>query len=427
MTAVRPSVRPPVPWRFPAAVRRTVGAGLTVDAIDLPGQYLASLVIVLDLPLDCEPAGLDGVAAALVHLINEGVGDDFLRRLEAIGATWRPVATLDDLRITVDLPVSRLAEGLALVAFALRGPRFSADAVGRYVERARVQLDHETADPAARAALAFYAAVAPAGSRAARRLDGDEESLARLTPRAVVDLYERHVAPARTTLVLAGDLSGVDVPAIVDRAFAGWDTVAEPAVPGLGLPSGAGERLVTVDRPGAPQTHLVLGCRSADRRSPDWAALRVASVVLGRGMHSRINASLRLASGYTYGLDARFVPLRRGGTFFVAGSVAAEMTRPALADLTAILVDAYESGFTDDECTAAAGHLALSAPATFETAQAVARQRAELVSADLDDGFLDRYLDTLPLLSADDVSDALTRNVDVGALTLALVGDPAVR
>ncbi|MGC4808911.1 M16 family metallopeptidase [Micromonospora sp. DT228] len=427
MSNHRPAVRPPAPWRFPPTVRHQVGAGLTVDTIDLRGQYLASIVILLDVPLDSEPRGLDGVVAAMANLLNEGAagmsGRQFLQRLEAIGATWRPAASLDGVRITVDLPVSRLADALALIATALRAPRFSAEAVDRYSRAAHTQLAHDLADPAACAALAFHAAVAPPGSRAGRRLDGDADSLGRLSPENIAEAHRRNVAPARTTLVLAGDLSGVDVPAAVERAFAGWDTSTEPAVPGTGLPPGAGEPLIVVDRPGAAQTQLMLGCRSADRRSPDWLALRIAALVLGRGMSSRINAALRQTSGYTYGLDARFVPLRRGGTFFVAGAVATAMTGPALADLRAILVDAYENGFTDDECMAAAAHLVHSAPATFETAQAVARQRAELVSADLDDDFLDRYMSALPLQSADDVSDAFARHVDVPGLTLAAVGD----
>ena len=63
MTAAnRPAVGAPPLWHFPTPEVHTLANGLTVWSYHRPGQYVASVSLVLDLPLTVEDPALEGVA-----------------------------------------------------------------------------------------------------------------------------------------------------------------------------------------------------------------------------------------------------------------------------------------------------------------------------------------------------------------------------
>ena len=73
MTALqRPALTPTPRWEFPAADRFTLPHGLQVALFHLPGQYVASVGLLLDASLSQEPAGLDGVATVVSGTLIEG-------------------------------------------------------------------------------------------------------------------------------------------------------------------------------------------------------------------------------------------------------------------------------------------------------------------------------------------------------------------
>ena len=62
-----------------------------------------------------------------------------------------------------------------------------------------------------------------------------------------------------------------------------------------------------MNRPGAPQTQLLVATIGAERSTPDYAALNVLNAALGGLFSSRINMNLREKHGYTYGAFSQFL------------------------------------------------------------------------------------------------------------------------
>ena len=79
------------PWAFPAPDRGVLANGLTVLRCHRPRQQLVALEICLDVPLDAEPGGLDGIASIMVNALSQGAGEysaeEFSAELERCGAT----------------------------------------------------------------------------------------------------------------------------------------------------------------------------------------------------------------------------------------------------------------------------------------------------------------------------------------------------
>jgi predicted Zn-dependent peptidase len=111
------------PWAFPTPERGALDNGLTVLRCHRPGQQLVAVEVLLDAPLDAEPAGLDGVATIMARAFSEGTdkhtAEEFAAELERCGATLDAHADHPGVRLSLEVPVSRLAKALGLLADAL--------------------------------------------------------------------------------------------------------------------------------------------------------------------------------------------------------------------------------------------------------------------------------------------------------------------
>ncbi|WP_344668284.1 pitrilysin family protein [Catenulispora yoronensis] len=423
--SARPAVAPPPAWRFPAVRRSALANGLVIETVHLPGRPVAVAVLGLDVPLAAEPPGLDGALLAMAHTFAEGAGhltsDELVSRLARVGATWFPGSGPDGPRLVVEVPTAGLGTALQLLAVAVAEPRFPADAVRRYATRTAAQLD---AYAAGGTQVDVINAMVDPGHRMSRRVEGDADSLRALTSEALLELHSSVVGPDRATLIVVGDLSTVDVPALAERSFSGWAARARLATAHPAPVPRATPRLIVVERPGAEQTRLALGTFGPDRGSPDWPALTVAGHVLGFGATSLINSALRERDGYSYGFDTRLVPLRRGSVFSIAGAIRGDATPDALSGLLDILHRARLEGLDPARCESARKHLVRTMPLMFETPRAVAQSRAGLIGAGLSEDYQDAHIAAVGAVTPIEASEALARAVDPAALTLVVVGDP---
>ena len=114
------------PWAFPVPERRALGNGLTVLRCHRPGQQVVAVQICLDMPLDAEPDGLDGIAAIMMNALAEGTskhtGEEFAAEMERCGATLDTSTDYPGARVSLEVHVSRLPKALGLLAEALHAP-----------------------------------------------------------------------------------------------------------------------------------------------------------------------------------------------------------------------------------------------------------------------------------------------------------------
>ena len=104
------------PWAFPAPERNTLASGLTVLRCHRPGQQVVAVEVCLSTPLDAEPEGLDGIAAIMADALSEGTAEhtaeEFAAELERCGATLDAYADHPGVRVSLEVPVSRLPKAL---------------------------------------------------------------------------------------------------------------------------------------------------------------------------------------------------------------------------------------------------------------------------------------------------------------------------
>lgn len=421
------------PWSFPLPERNTLPNGLTVLRSHRPGQRVIAVEVHLTAPLADEPAGQEGVATIMARAFSEGTdrlsAEEFAAELERCGATLDAHADHAGVRVSLEVPASRLARALGLLADALRAPAFHDSEVERLVRNRLDEIPHELANPARRAAMALSATLFPASSRMSRPRQGTAETVERIDAKAVRAYYEAHVRPTAATAVVVGDLTGVDLDAVLRDTLGAWRGPA--ATPPTWTPVAVDDaaRVVIVDRPGAVQTQLLIGRTGPDRHDPVWPAQTLGIYCLGGTITSRLDRVLREEKGYTYGVRAFGQVLRSSadGTGLsllgIRGSVATEVTEPALVDVWQVLRTLAEEGLTDAERDVAVQNLVGVAPLRYETAAAVAATLADQVEEELPDDYQARLYTRLAETGTVEASTAAVRAFPVDRLVTVLVGD----
>jgi predicted Zn-dependent peptidase len=433
----QPAAGQATPWAFPAPERGALASGLTVLRCHRPGQQVVAVEICLDTPLDAEPDGLDGVCSIMARALSQGAGqhtaEEFAAELERCGATLGSYADFAGVRLSLEVPVSRLPRALGLLTEALSAPAFTDSEVERLVRNRLDGIRLELANPGRRAALQLSRELFPAAARISRPRQGSEDTVARIGAAAVRAFYAAHVRPATATAVVVGDLTGVDLDALLADTLGRWtDDTAEPRP----LPPVTADdtgRVVIVDRPGAVQTQLLIGRTGPDRHDPAWPALVLGAYCLGGTLTSRLDRVLREEKGYTYGVRALVQVLQSAAgdgapgasMLAITGSVDTASTGPALDDLWTVLRTLASGGLTDAERDVAVQNLVGVAPLRYETASSVADTLANQVEEHLPDDYQARLYARLAQASTAEATAAVVAAFPASRLVTILVGDAA--
>jgi predicted Zn-dependent peptidase len=326
--------------------------------------------------------------------------------------------------VDVDVPQRHLATAAALITEALSDAVFPDDEVRRILRNRLAEIEQERASSAHRAARELARTLWDPADRASRPTGGSPQTVGALTRDDLVDFHATAVGPQGATLVVAGDLTGVDVVGVLEATVGTWAAPRHTpgATPAAPVPAADAARVVVVDRPGSVQTEIAVGRPGPGRSTPHgWAPHPVLSFVLGGSPSARIDAVLREEKGYTYGIRSSFRPRVAGGSFVTSGSVRSEVTGEAVEILLGIL-DTAREGFTEAELRAGVDYVAKTAPGRYATADAVADETAALALERLPLDFTTRNLRAVAELRREDLDDAY-RRVATGEWTVVLVGD----
>lgn len=429
----KPASGPPRPWAFPAAERGALPNGLTVLRCHRPGQRIIAVDVNLDAPLSAEPTAQEGLATIMARALSEGTdrhsAEEFAAELERCGASLHADADHAGVRVSLEVPASRLAKAMGLLADALRTPAFADSEVERLVRNRLDEIPHELANPARRAAKALYGSLFPAEARLSRPRQGTAESVERIDAKAVRAFYDAHITPATATAVVVGDLTGIDVDAVLKDTLGTWTGPATSPLAWRPVTADDTCRVLIVNRPGSVQTQLLLGRCGPDNHDRVWPAQLIGIHCLGGTLTSRLDRVLREEKGYTYGIRAsgQVLRSRADGTglslLSIRGSVATDVTGPALADLWQVLRTLAAEGLRDEERDVAAQFLVGVAPLRYETSAAVAGTLADQVEQELPDDFQAQLYARLAETGTVEASAAVVNAFRTDRLVTVLVGD----
>jgi len=419
-------------FTFPAIARHALSNGLRVWTVEHHSVPVMTFALQVDGGSGADPADLEGLAAVVADMADEGTGPltaiDMSDALARIGADY-------DVDVGADATVFSLT---TLTRFASRGASLLADMVTRpsmrqtdfdRVRQLRLDRLRQLKDlPSAVAERAFLRLVYGTHPYGHLPIGGDA-SLRRVSLDAVTAFHRAALQPARATLVVCGAMSHDDLLRHAADAFSAWAApgggallVAAAVQPGA-TPQA---RLAVVPRDGAAQSELRIGHLTTGRVTPDYPSLLVMNAVLGGQFVSRLNLKLREEKGYTYGARTGFDWRRGLSPFALQTSVHTAATADAIA-ISLAEIDGMRGARppSDAEMTLAKASLTRGYPRGFETTQQVARAVSQVALYGLPDTYFAEFVPKVSAVTGADVAEAAARHLDPAKLTTLIVGDHA--
>lgn len=429
VVAERPSPGAPRPYAFPDFEHTRLDNGIDVIAVNLPERELLAGALFEAIGASDELDPEAGLTVLMARAMTEGTerrdAIELVEAAERLGASIHAEAGWDALSVAVDVPGERLEPALDLVAEVMESPVFPEADVERLRDERLNDLLQARADPRRRAEEGFIETIYAPGSPYRRPAGGTRESVEALTADAVRSMHARRFDPNRMTLIVGGDLEGIDVPALARARFARWapTPVCEGPRQILAKAAAGGPRVRVLHRPGSVQTEIRIGHVGLRRRIPDFHALSVMSAILGGLFNSRLNRVLREERGYTYGANAGFDLRRAAGPFAARAAVNTEVTVPAIEAILTELHGIRDREVTTEELSSARDFLVGVFPLRFETPPAVVGAISSIVVYGLADDELARYRPAIEAVTADAVAEAAREHVRPDEASILLVGD----
>jgi zinc protease len=252
-----PDVGPDPTFTFPAIVRHTLRNGLRVCTVEHHSTPVITFTLQVDGGSSSDPEGLEGLAAVVADMADEGTGK--LTAIELSDALSRIGADYD-----VDVGGDATDFSLTtLTRFASRGASLLADMVTRpslmeseFVRIRQLRLDRlrQLKDVASAVAEQTFLRLVYGTHPYAHLAIGTDASLRRVTPDDVVTFHRHAFQPSHAALTVCGAMRHDELLREAENAFGGWTAVGAAAdvVPASDLEPVNGQltRLAVVQREG---------------------------------------------------------------------------------------------------------------------------------------------------------------------------------
>ncbi len=256
----------------------------------------------------------------------------------------------------------------------------------------------------------------------------EEGSIKNVEALSTDDLKTWHanfVRPEDATIILAGDITEKKAAALVKKYFANWKAADQkPQIALPDMPAPQDTHIYIVDRPGSMQSEIRVGQPGITRHIPkDYFISRIVSNYFGWSFNSRLNDSIRIKKGLSYGAAGGYNAKNlageiKAGTFTKNASTA--QTVQAVIDEMVMLTNDPP---TDEELNDSKTYFAGSFVRNRETPQAVAGDLWLIESQNLGADYLDNLLETIADTTKDDCLNLAKKTVNTDQLVIVVVGD----
>jgi len=417
----------PVPaLKLPSIQHLKLSNGIPVLLLEKHAVPVVQIDLVIKAGSSMDPQAKSGLASLTATMLMEGAGNrDALQLADAIdylGAHIGAGAGQHTTGVALHTPAAKLDSALALLADIVRRPLFKGADLERKKKERLTALTQWRDEPRMLASVMFnrtlYGTSHPYGLPAM----GNEKSIASFTPDDLKRFYGGTYVPGNTTIVVVGAMNAAALLPRLEKAFGGWKGKAAsvPSLPAIGQLKE--KSLVLVDKPGAPQTVIMIGHIGVPRLTDDFFPIVVMNTILGGSFSSRLNQNLREKNGYTYGAGSRFDFRPLPGPFVASASVQTAVTDKALTEfmneLKGILAEVPA-----EELARAKNYLALGYPGDFQSVGQIAGQLEELVIYGLPDDYINKYVGRILAVTKEDVLRVAQKYVKVDNLAFVVVGD----
>lgn len=295
-----PEGGPPKAFTVPANETYTLPNGMKVTLVPYGIIPKVTASVAVDAGGINEGKDHIGIAGVTADLMKEGTqaltSEQLADATARMGSTLDVTAGADQTIAGLDVLSEFGPDAVGILADVLQHPRLPESELPRLKNDALRQIAVRSSRPQTIALMYFrkilygdhpYGIVIPTA--------GD---IQKITLQDVKDYYGANFCAQRAHIYVAGRFDSAAVKKAISEKFGAWEK-GKPRV--QNVPSVKPQHVLEVmDRPGAPQSTLIVGLPVAAPNSPDAIPLGVTNALLGGSFNSRITANIREQKGYTY-------------------------------------------------------------------------------------------------------------------------------
>ncbi|HYU95033.1 MAG TPA: pitrilysin family protein [Sphingomicrobium sp.] len=418
---------------FPDIVHTKLSNGIPVEYVQRGAVPTTQLALAFDAGDASDSPNGRGLASLAMSLMDEGTASMSSQELaeaqERLGAEVGTGNTGDRSLANLSALSANLAPSLDILADVVRNPAFAPAEVDRVKAQTLTSIAQLQKDPTRVANRVMPGVLFGAGHPYGGPAGGDPKAIQGFTRADLTGFEQRWIRPDNVKIFIVSSLPLSEVKPLLDARFGNWAAPAAPkgvknfAAP---PPRPAAQKILLVNRPGAPQSSILGGQLIPVDPRGDVIPLSAANDALGGNFLSRLNMDLRESKGWSYGVSGRPNYLEKYVSYVVSAPVQADKTGEALAamnsDITAFLTD---KGVTNEELTRTVARSINELPGRFEGSDDVLNA---LMAMDLFDR-ADNYYETLApeyrSLTAAKLDQAARSTIDPKGFTWVVVGDAA--
>jgi zinc protease len=327
------------------------------------------------------PTDLPGLASFTADTLMRGTTRRSQRQLsdemERLGAQFAVNSNSDSSRVRLQVLKRSVDAAFEILSDLVQNPAFRSDEIERLRKERLVYISQLKDNPGQVAEKEFIAELYGTTHPYGYLEIGTAEANKEISREDLSAFHSSSYTPENAALVVVGDITEAELLSLAEKHL-GNQSGSSPEAQMPSENSGGTRRVLIVDRPGSPQTQLVIGQIGVARSDPDYAALELMNTLLGGMFSSRINTNLREVHGYTYGARSQFSYRRSPGPFLISAAVRTDATAPAVAEVFSEIDRLRETLAMPEELNIAKEYLTRSLISRFQTVGSSANSIADL-------------------------------------------------
>ena len=357
-----------------------LSTGETLCVAEMPHMESVSLGVWAGVGGRHDPAEMGGLAHFVEHMIFKGTRRRSARRLntdvECVGGSMDAYTSEDHTAFFVRGPAEHFPRFADVLLDIYRHSVFTADDVLREREVITEEIAMYKEQPQQQAEDLLWRSAWP-DHPLGRPIAGTEESLGRITSRALRGHAGAWFGRRNTIISVAGRVEAGQVRAVLEKLLAsGLPDGQRPRTRTFPAARQRREPRIVVEHRDIDQVQLALAFHAPGRQSEDNATLRLLNVLLGENTSSRLWASLREDHGLCYDVGSDLTALQEAGLLHVFAGVDPDKLGKALRVIMRELARLTEKGVTARALRAASEYavgssrMSLEAPSSQMTGMA---------------------------------------------------------
>jgi predicted Zn-dependent peptidase len=420
-----PEGGPPKAFTVPANETYTLPNGLKVTLVPYGIIPKAAISLAVDAGEINEGSGRTGVASLTTDLMKEGTEKQTAQQVaEAaarMGSTLEIHAGKDQTKLGIDVLQEFAPDAVKLLADVAQHPRLPQSEIDRLKNDALRQIALQNSQPQTIAVVRFrkilygdhpYAIVVPT-----------EDEIKKLTIQDVKDFYAGNFGAQRAHLYVAGKFDAAAVKKAIAESFSNW---SKGAARMENVPVLKPQRVLDVtDRPGAPQSTLLVGLPVPPATRPDTVSLLGTNALVGGSFNSRITANIREAKGYTYSPRSELSRRYHDGYWAESADVTTQFTGPSLKEIFFEVTRMQKEPVTEPELKGIQNYLSGIFVIQNSNRSALIGQLENVDFQGLGENYLKTYVSKINAVTPAVVQKMTQDYIKPEEMTIVVVGDKA--